>query len=115
MKESLVSIALITLLVLIVNPIHLWMPSMLVEMLLVLALVAFGSFAVFVLREHPTDEREGQNRMFAGRTAFLAGAIVLMLGIIIQSLRDALDVWLVYALVAMIIAKIFMYKYSDKV
>jgi hypothetical protein len=114
MKETIIASVLIVLLVVIVNPFHLWMPTMLQMLVLIGILAAFSLFAAFVLRERVTDEREGLHRMLAGRTAFLAGAAVLTIAIIAQELQGALDVWLVVALVVMVLAKIGAAIYSDR-
>ena len=98
--------------VLILNPFDFWMPTMAHMAALAVAVVAFGVFSVFVLRERAIDEREEQQRMFAGRAAFLLGGGVLLLGIIAESLRDALDPWLVGALLAMILGKVAARLYS---
>jgi cobalamin synthase len=114
MKETIIALALIVLLIVIMNPLHLWMPTMLQMLVLVGILAAFSIFAVFVLRERAADEREGLHRMLAGHAAFLTGAAVLTVAIIIEELHGALDVWLVIALVIMILAKIGAALYSDK-
>ncbi len=112
--EVISAIVLIALGVLILNPLHFWMPTMAHMAMLAAAIVTFGIFSVFVLRENARDERDDAHRMFAGRTAFLFGGGVLLLGIVAQSLQDALDPWLVAALVVMVLAKISMRIYSNQ-
>lgn len=85
---------------------------MLVMTLLGCLLFIFIVFGVFVWKEKGGDEREQTHRMFAGRVAFLAGAGVLVLGIIVQELQGKLDNWLIYSLVVMILAKVIALKYS---
>ncbi len=106
MKEIITGIVLIVLVFFVLNPFHSYMPDPVAMMALFLSVVVFGFFASFVLRENPRDERENLHRMFAGRTAFLAGSFVLMLGILLQALHHAIDAWLVYAFAAMIAGKI---------
>lgn len=113
-KEILAAGALILLLVLLINPFHFWMPSMAHMSLLAGAVVVFGLFSSFVLREQAADEREDIHRMFADRVAFLAGVSMLIAGIIYQSYLDMLDVWLVAVLVVMVIAKIGSRIYGDR-
>ena len=48
------------------------------------------------------------------RNAFLAGAAVLTLGIVIQGYTHAVDPWLVIALIVMIVVKIGTRIWSDK-
>lgn len=89
-----------------VNPLHLWMPSMAHEAMLAAAAVVFGVLAVFVFSEGKGDERDEVHRASAGRAAFFAGGIVLLVAIIAEGLHGVPDPWLVYALVVMIIAKV---------
>jgi hypothetical protein len=112
-KEISVAVVLIVLLVLLLNPLHFWMPSMMLVGILVAAVVVFGIFATFILQEKVVDEREDAHRAFAGRVAFLAGSAVLVFAIIIQSFSHSVDPWLVVTFVAMTIAKIGARSYSD--
>jgi len=114
MKETTIAVILLLLLVAVLNPFHFWMPSMVQMIILVLILIAFSLFAIFVLREQVVDEREGLHRMLAGRVAFLAGGATLIVGIIMQTLKDSLDSYLVVALVVMIVAKIGTRLYTDR-
>jgi hypothetical protein len=112
-KETITAVILVVLAVLIWNPFHFWMPTMLHMVMLGIALIIFGLFAGFVLREKAIDERATQHRMHAGRIAFLAGSTTLLLGILIQSFNHTTDIWLIAAFVVMIIAKIGTRIYCD--
>ncbi len=112
-KETTVAVLLIILLELILNPFHFWMPSMMLVSILVAAVVIFSLFASLILREKVSDEREGIHRMLAGRNAFLTGAIISIIGIVIQSFSHHVDPWLVITLVAMVIVKLATRMYSD--
>jgi hypothetical protein len=112
-KETIVTFALIGISVLLLNPFHFWMPDMVVVCMLAIALGLFGIFASFILRETVVDERESQHRTLAGRNAFLAGAGVLTLGIVVQGYTHAVDPWLVVTLVVMILVKIGTRMWSD--
>ena len=113
-KETASAAILVVLLVLIVNPFHFWMPDMAHMMVATALLLVFGFFASVILRESASDERDGIHRMYAGRTAFLIGSLLLIAGIIYQGLSDRLDIWLPVVLVGMIIAKIGSRVYSDR-
>ncbi len=63
------------------------------------------------MREVGGDERESTHRTFAGRAAFVAGTIVLLAGILTQTSSGSLDPWLIYALTAMVLAKLFVRVY----
>jgi cobalamin synthase len=114
MKEITTVAVLLLLLLFILNPLHWWMPTMLQMIVLVGILVVFTLFATFVLNERAHDEREGLHRMVAGRMAFLAGAGVLTIAVVIQELFGKLDAWLVLALVVMILVKIGASLYTNK-
>ena len=103
--EIAVSVILVALLALLLEPFEGFMapPAFMGAIVGVVAL--FLVFAAFVWRERSRDEREGLHRLLAGRLAFLAGAAVLVAGIVVLSLRHALDPWLVITLAAMLLSK----------
>lgn len=113
-KETIVTLSLIIIAVLLLNPFHFWMPDMMVMSMLACALVLFGIFASFILREKSIDERDDQHRTLAGRNAFLAGSATLILGIIVEGYSHAVDEWLVIALIVMVVVKIGSRTWSDK-
>lgn len=106
LQEISVSFILIILLILLLNPFGFWMPTQLVMMLVFSLIIIFVVFTSFIWKENAKDERESFHRMMAGRIAFLSGAGVLVIGIIVQSLSHNLDPWLVFTLGLMILAKI---------
>ena len=108
-----ISLVLVVLTVLLLNPFHFWMPNMIHMVMLALTLVIFALFAIFILREKVQDERDAVHRMLSGRVAFLTGSTVLTVGIVVQSLQDSVDVWLVIVLVAMVLSKLATRMYSD--
>ena len=108
-----ISFALVILAVLLLNPFHFWMPNMMHMVMLAFTLVIFALFAVFILREKVQDERDTVHRMLSGRVAFLTGSALLTIGIVVQSLEDAVDVWLVVVLVTMVLSKLVTRMYSD--
>jgi len=111
--ETIVTLALLSVAVLLLNPFDFWMPDMMVMGMLVAVFVLFGIFASFVMREQVVDEREAHHRGLAGRNAFLAGSAALILGIAVQGYTHTVDMWLVVALVVMVIAKIGTRMWSD--
>ena len=114
LKETIITVILIGIAVLLLNPFNFWMPDVVVLCILAIALAIFGMFASFIIREKSVDEREDQHKALAGRNAFLAGSGILMLGIVFQGYTHAVDPWLVIALIAMIIAKFLTRIWSDK-
>lgn len=112
-SETGISIILVILLFIFLNPFDLLMPPPFLSMLVIILIAVFGIFAALIWKERARDEREGLHRMLAGRFAFLAGSGILVLGIIVQSLHHSIDPWLIYALVIMIIAKIIGLLYGQ--
>lgn len=114
LKEIIVTLCLIVLAILLLNPFHFWMPDMMVVCMLAITLGLFALFASFIIRENTFDERENQHRALAGRNAFLGGAGLLTLGIVVQGYTHTVDPWLVLALIAMIVVKIATRIWSDR-
>ncbi|HWA32086.1 MAG TPA: hypothetical protein VG694_01395 [Candidatus Paceibacterota bacterium] len=112
--ETIITVCLVLVAVLLLNPFHFWMPNMMLVGMLALLLVLFGIFAGFILREKTFDERDSAHKTLAGRNAFLAGSFILMLGIAIEGYMHAVDPWLVIALVVMVLAKLFTRSWADK-
>lgn len=111
-KELTVSMILIVLLLIFLNPFNFFMPSEVVMMLIVALVVLFILFCVFIFREQASDEREVLHRYIANRYAYFLGSGTLVLAIIIQEMQHNLDPWIVVALVVMILAKIVGLLYS---
>ncbi|MBI5139321.1 hypothetical protein HZA26_01790 [Candidatus Nomurabacteria bacterium] len=113
-KETVVTVSLILVAILLLNPLNFWMPNILIICILAFALVLFGIFATFILREKNFDERDNIHRALAGRNAFLAGGATLMLAIVVQEYSGVLDPWLVIVLIIMILTKMGTRIWSDK-
>ena len=112
-NEIIVAVVLIILILLFLNPFGFFMPDMLVYMMIAGVVVLFALFAGFVWKEKVRDEREQLHKMIAGRLAYLAGVGVLVLGIAVEGFTMAhVDPWLLFALLAMILGKIFGFFYS---
>lgn len=105
-SELLVALVLLVASVLLVNPLDLWMPSVLTMGMLAVFVAAAGGIATFMMREKAIDERDDAHRAHAGRAAFFAGSTILLAGITIQTFAHTLDSWLVAALVGMVLAKV---------
>ena len=111
--EIIISILLILLLGLLLNPSMFFMPESFDMMLLVGIVVVFLTFSLVLWKEHALDERENLHRLNAGRLSFFAGSLVLIIGVILQALRHEIDPWLIYGLIAMIVGKIVSRIYSQ--
>lgn len=112
--EILTTAGLVIIAVLLLNPFKFWMPDMMVVGMLAVALVLFGLFASFILREKIVDERDAVHETLAGRNAFLAGSAVLLIGIVVGGYTHTVDPWLVGALTVMIFVKVVTRLWSDK-
>lgn len=103
--EIVLLIFFVSILILLWNPMHLWMPS---------ALLMSGTLAIAILtalitgffwKEQARDERELVNRMSTDRFAYFTGIAVLTLGIITQNPSEPYDPRILAGLGAMIVAK----------
>ncbi len=81
-QEILISVVLIVLLVLLLNPFGFWMPTTLLMLMVLGFVVVFSLFVSFVWKENHRDEREALHKMMADRIAFLVGTVFLVLGIV---------------------------------
>ncbi len=111
-KEIVVGLILIILLIALINPGDLFMPSMFQMTILALVMVAFALFAIMVWRERGGDERDRLHRFIADRIGFWTGGIVLMGAIIIQEFMHLNDPWLPVVLGALVLGKIAGLMYS---
>lgn len=113
-KEIIISLILIVLLVLSLNPYNIFMPNMMQMLIICIALVFFSIFTGLILKEKAEDEREEKHRGIAGRAGFLGGASVLIIAIVIETFQHTVDAWLVVALVFMILVKMGFRIYYEK-
>jgi hypothetical protein len=115
LTEFIISMVLIIMLILFINPFNFLMPGVVLMVMITVLTVIVVLFASLVWNENPKDERDYLHTMVAGRFAFLAGCIVLTLGIIIQSIQHNLSIWLPISLGVMVISKIISRIYSDHI
>ena len=113
-KEIVLLIIILFLSLALINPFNVLMPTMMEMFIVAILVLSFSLFAGFFWMERGGDEREALHKMMADRMAFLAGAFVLIIGILSQSLRHGLDDWLVVALTSMIVVKVFGLIYSRR-
>ena len=105
--EIALALVLAAILVLLANPLRLWMPAPVTMLSLLIAAVLVAVFAGFVLKEGKGDEREELHRMLADRAAYLAGIAVLTVALVAEGfLRGRIDAWIPLALAAMIFVKL---------
>lgn len=108
------ALILVGLLVLLSDPFMLWMPPMVAMVALLSLAVLMCAWLGFVMKEQAQDEREALNRMHAGRVAYLSGAGVLTLALVVQGfVEHHIDPWIAGALGAMVLAKLAARAYFD--
>ncbi len=112
--EYLILGALVLSALVLVDPLHIFMPTMFQMAALAALVAAFALLTTFLVREEARDEREVQLRSTSGRIGFLLGAGVLVAGIAVQGFMDMLDQWLVYALLAMVLGKIVARVWAER-
>jgi membrane glycosyltransferase len=96
-SELAVSLAVLGILALLIHPY--WMPMGLV-------VICIAILGVFVWHENPRDEREYAVIAQTGRSAYLVGGAILTVGVAVQTLQHRIDLWLVFGLAGMVLAKV---------
>lgn len=112
-KEIVLSVILVVLVVVLCNPFSLFMPNMFQMVALGLLVVCVGLFTGLVVHESVSDEREQLHRDRAGRVGYTAGLLVVLTGIVVQSVQHVpVDGWLLLTLIVMVLFKIVARGYS---
>jgi hypothetical protein len=104
--ELLITSLLVALLVFFINPLNLMMPEAMHPLMVPVLILLFVVFTGFIWKEMPGDEREQLHKFIASRFAYFAGATTLVIGIIMQSINNQIDPWLVISICVMLIAKL---------
>lgn len=89
------------------------MPNAVQMLILTIALALIAAFLVLLWRENPSDEREADNQAIASRSAYVVGAIVLIIALVTQSLKHEIDAAIPIALLAMIATKVIIQRAKD--
>ncbi|KGE72063.1 hypothetical protein DC28_08130 [Spirochaeta lutea] len=104
--EIILSVLMVVLSVVKLDPFGWSMPTQLQMIILGLLIGAFGLYAGLLYRERPQDEREASHLHRASRLGYMAGVATLVVAIVVQSLNASLDPWVVITLSVMIVAKL---------
>lgn len=105
-NTTIVAAVFVLLLAFFANPFGLWMPTTLQYMGVAALVVVAAIFAGLVMGEQARDEREEEIRAQSARAGYLAGIVVLTLGIIVPILMgDHANPWVLTALGAMIVVR----------
>ena len=89
------------------------MPTSLQMVLLAIVLGLLAGFLALLWREQPNDEREAYNQALASRSAYIVGAAVLIIAMLIESLHHKLDPAIPIALLVMIVTKVVVQRNRD--
>jgi amino acid transporter len=111
-KELILSLILLILGILLLNPFDMSMSHVLRMTVYGLLLIFTGIFTGLVVHEKAHDERELDHYNRAGRFGYTLGIIVLLAGITWQTVYMPYDPWLLATLIAMIIGKVGSRIYS---
>lgn len=112
-SELIVSAALLMVLFLKLDPLHLFMPTATQMVLLAVFVAAFALYAGVIFREKARDERESFLLYRANRLGYLVGIVAISVIIVIQDLQHALDPYLLLILGIMIVVKLAALKLSQ--
>ncbi|OGD86680.1 hypothetical protein A2870_04770 [Candidatus Curtissbacteria bacterium RIFCSPHIGHO2_01_FULL_41_11] len=104
--EIIISFLLIGLLIFFINPLDLLMPQPLHPFMAPFLVVLFIIFAGFLWKETPGDEREQMHKFIASRSAYFATIATLISGVILQSFKGEIDLWIIIAICVGLLAKI---------
>lgn len=103
--ETVISLALIGILVFFINPLDLLMPQPLHPFMVPFLVVLFIIFAGLLWKETPGDEREQLHKFIASRLAYFAVIATLIFGVIFQSFKGEVDPFLIIAICIALLAK----------
>lgn len=89
------------------------MPTAIQMLILTVVIGLIATFLLLLWRENPSDEREADNQAIASRSAYIVGAIVLIVALLTQSLKHQIDSAIPIALLAMIATKVIIQRHRD--
>jgi hypothetical protein len=104
--QILVALVLTFFLLVLADFVPFWMPMMGEMVALAIVVVMLLVWVGFVMQEQAQDERELLLKMRAGRIAYLSGLVVMIAGLVFQSLNNHIDPWLAVSLAVMVLSKL---------
>lgn len=109
--DAIFLVLLVFLTIFLVAPVDMTMPNTMHYGLLGVFSVLIVLFLTFVWRQSPKDEREAEHVRVSGRLAYLLGAAVLALGLVVESVQHRPDPWIPLALTVMMGSRIIILAY----
>ncbi len=104
-REIGASIVLALLLITISNPLNSSSISEYINYWIAISVMVFFGLAFLMCHKSSNDEREQLLLLLGERFGFMAGALILMKGLIIQVIDGLVDPWLLGTFVVMLLAK----------
>lgn len=104
--EIIISIALVTILLMFLDPVSFVMPQVMHPLMAPTLIVLLVIFTAFLWKEKPGDEREQMHKFIASRFAYFAGIVTVTIGIMFQSVNHVIDPWLIITASVILLAKI---------
>ena len=98
--------ALLVLLVLLLDPLHIIMKLMLSGFIVACLAVLYLVKLVIIVKEKPQDERDLQHRFYSSWVSYYTVSIILFIGVFVESLHGMADTWLIIALGGLFITKL---------
>lgn len=112
-KEIIISVIVVLLGILFLDPFMIWMPAPLFYMMSAVFVILFAMFLVFVWRERARDEREQLHKMIAARIGYLLGIATIAGVLLLQAVvYHHADPWFVATLLIMVLGKMAGVLYS---
>lgn len=111
--ELILSLVLIVLLLLFLNPLTLMLPQPMHPIMIPLLVVLFIIFAAMLWNEQPGDEREQLHKFIASRFAYFAAVAGMTVAIVVQHQTGTIDPWLIIILCVTLLAKLLGIFYSN--
>lgn len=114
-KQVIFTSILSLILLVFINPFDIFISVKIWMTLIFIFLILLVIFLALLWKTKPEDEREDEHIKFGSKVSFIAGAGVLTLGMVYQSLTKDFDIWLPATLLAVIVTRLIAIIYKDRV
>lgn len=111
---TLPAILLIIILIALIHPFGMAMPTLCEKMLTAIAVLLFGVISVFVWREHGNDERAVLHTRMVDRVAFLVSTGGLLIVVTYDVFTYMYDYRLLIILIITILVKVVGHQYAER-
>jgi hypothetical protein len=105
-SHALLTLAVVSLLGLLTDPMRVLMTSTQLAVVLVVVAALLAVWVGIIIWEESTDKREIANRAFAARWGYVSGIAILTTGLLYEGLYlQEVNWWILFALIAKILSK----------